>query len=237
MNSALEDKKQRVLIVDDEKEVIDLLSLYFEKEGFLVQGEYDGEAGLRALESQTFDCVLLDIMIPNLNGFQVLKKIRETNDIPVIILSAKINSSDKILGLDLGADDYVTKPFDPLEVVARVKTNIRRYHQKNPQTIKNDSGNKLISAGPYELNIEECTFFRNGELIEITSTEFQLLNLFIASPNKVFTKQQIIEAGWPEQRFVEDNSIMVALSKLRSKMDENYSIKNIRGLGYRLEIK
>lgn len=228
-----------ILIIDDEKEIIDLLTLYLEKENFSVTGALDGETGLKMLQENSFDCILLDIMIPNINGFNVLKTIRKTSSIPVIIISAKITSSDKILGLDLGADDYVTKPFDPLEVVARVKTNLRRVNYVNEKSENTElkSQKKSIIVPPYELNLEECLFYKRGQMVEITATEFLLLRLFLESPNRVFTKQQIIEAGWPDQCFVEDNSIMVALSKLRSKMDEEYSIKNIRGLGYRLEIK
>lgn len=228
-----------ILIIDDEKEIIDLLTLYLEKENFSVTGALDGETGLKMLQENSFDCILLDIMIPNINGFNVLKTIRKTSSIPVIIISAKITSSDKILGLDLGADDYVTKPFDPLEVVARVKTNLRRVNYVNEKSENTElkSQKKSIIVPPYELNLEECLFYKRGQQVEITATEFLLLRLFLEFPNRVFTKQQIIEAGWPDQRFVEDNSIMVALSKLRSKMDEEYSIKNIRGLGYRLEIK
>lgn len=226
-----------ILIIDDEKEIIDLLTLYLEKDGFSVSGAMDGESGLKMLEEKSYDCLLLDIMIPNINGFNVLKNIRKTSSIPVIIISAKITSSDKILGLDLGADDYITKPFDPLEVVARVKTNLRRVNYSSEIKADLQSQKKSIKVPPYELNLEECLFYNNGKQVEITATEFQLLRLFLEAPNRVFTKQQLIEAGWPEQKYVEDNSIMVALSKLRSKMDENSSIKNIRGLGYRLEIK
>lgn len=226
-----------ILIVDDEKEVIDLLSMYFEKEGFSVSGVFDGLSALHSINQNEYDCILLDVMLPEMNGFQVLKKIREKTQVPVIMISARVTSADKILGLDLGSDDYVTKPFDPLEVVARVKSNIRRYKniQEDKQSAKKEDS--ILVAGPYKLNLEKCLFYKDQNAIEITSTEFQLLKLFMSSPNRVFTKQQIIETGWPELKFVEDNSIMVALSKLRSKMDENYTIKNIRGLGYRLEIK
>lgn len=224
-----------VLIIDDEKEVIEVLSLYLQKEGFFVKGAADGEEGLQLINHESFDCILLDVMLPKLNGFHIVQKIRETHSTPVIMISAKVTSADKILGLDLGADDYITKPFDPLEVVSRVKANIRRYY-KSDFTGPSETSSR-ISAGPYELDVKACKFYKNGIEAEITSTEFHLLKLFITSPNTVFTKQQIIEAGWSEQTFVEDNSIMVALSKLRSKMDEETSIKNIRGLGYRLEIK
>lgn len=225
-----------ILIVDDENEVIDLLSMYLEKEGYSVSSVTDGISALSIIESKKFDCILLDIMLPELNGFQVLKKLRETTQIPVIMISAKVTSADKILGLDLGGDDYITKPFDPLEVVARVKSNIRRYKNIQPTTA-DEKKESVISAGPYKLDIQKCQFLVNDASVEITSIEFQLLKMFVSSPNRVFTKQQLIETGWPDLSYVEDNSIMVALSKLRSKMDERNSIKNIRGLGYRLEIK
>ncbi len=216
-----------ILIIDDEKEVIELLSLYLEKEGFLVTGVSDGFSGLEELSRKKYDCILLDIMLPEINGFQVLKQIRNSSSVPVIMISARVAASDKILGLDLGSDDYITKPFDPLEVVARVRSHIRRSRL---------TCNSLITAGPYKLDIDKCQFYVNGHNVYITAMEFQLLKLFISSPGRVFTKQQIIDAGWEEPDFVEDNSLMVALSKLRSKMDEECTIKNIRGLGYRLEI-
>jgi len=229
-------QNKSVLIIDDEKEVIEVLSLYLQKEGFFVKGAFDGEEGLALIRQEKFDCILLDVMLPKQNGFHIIQKIREQYSIPVIMISARVASSDKILGLDLGADDYITKPFDPLEVVSRIKANIRRTGFSNSFSTDAESSGR-ISAGPYELDVKSCKFLKNGMEAEITSTEFHLLKLFISSPNTVFTKQQIIEAGWPEQNYVEDNSIMVALSKLRSKMDEEASIKNIRGLGYRLEIK
>lgn len=225
-----------VLIIDDEKEVIEVLSLYLRKEGFFVKGAYDGEEVLSLINQEHFDCILLDVMLPKLNGFHIVQKIRENYSTPVIMISAKVTSSDKILGLYLGADDYITKPFDPLEVVSRVKANIRRCENGLMSSVPDNSSSR-ISAGPYELDVKACKFYKNGIEAEITVTEFHLLKLFISSPNTVFTKQQILEAGWPGQNFVEDNSIMVALSKLRAKMDEEKSIKNIRGLGYRLKIK
>lgn len=229
-----------VLIVDDENEVIDFLSMYLEKEGFSVTGTSDGASALSALSVKSYDCILLDVMLPQMNGFQMLKKLRETSQVPVIMISARVTAADKILGLDLGGDDYITKPFDPLEVVARVKSNIRRYRHtaRNESIAAESSANAhIVKAGPYKLDLEKCQFKIEEKTVDITSTEFQLLKLFLTSPNRVFTKQQLMEAAWPEQNYVEDNSIMVALSKLRTKMNENYSIKNIRGLGYRLEIK
>jgi DNA-binding response OmpR family regulator len=222
----------KVLVADDEAEVIELIRLYLEKDGFEVLSAGDGITALGIATTEKLDCAILDVMMPELNGFQLLKKIREKSDIPVIMLTARTSSSDKVLGLDLGADDYVAKPFDPLELCARVKANIRRYGPS--------SGEKtpaIIKAGPLELDAEKCLLFKNGNQIEITSTEFRVLQLFMSNPNRVFTKAQISSAGWSEDSYVEDNSIMVTLSKLRSKLGGEGWIKNIRGLGYRMEIQ
>lgn len=222
----------KILIADDEKEVTELLHLYLEKDGFEVFSAGDGITALGIVSTEKLDCAILDVMMPELNGFQLLKKIREKTNIPVIMLTARTNSSDKVLGLDMGADDYVTKPFDPLEFCARVKANIRRYHSASVET-----GPVLLKAGPLELDTEKCLLYKNGSSIEITSTEFRVLQLFMTNPNRVYTKAQISAAGWGENTYVEDNSIMVTLSKLRTKLGAEGWIKNIRGLGYRMEIQ
>ena len=222
----------KILIADDEKEVTELLHLYLEKDGFQVFSAGDGITALGIVSTEKLDCAILDVMMPELNGFQLLKKIREKTNIPVIMLTARTSSSDKVLGLDMGADDYVTKPFDPLELCARVKANIRRYHSASVET-----GPVLLKAGPLELDTEKCLLYKNGSSIEITSTEFRVLQLFMTNPNRVYTKAQISAAGWGENTYVEDNSIMVTLSKLRTKLGAEGWIKNIRGLGYRMEIQ
>ena len=221
----------RVLIADDEAEVIELVRLYLEKDGFEILSARDGMTALGLVETEKIDCAILDVMMPELNGFQLLKKIREKSNIPVIMLTARTSSSDKVLGLDLGADDYVSKPFDGLELCARVKANIRRY-SKNAK----DSAPVVLKAGSLELDAEKCLLFKNGIQIELTSTEFRVLQLFMSNPSRVFTKAQISAAGWGENTYVEDNSIMVTLSKLRTKLGNEGWIKNIRGLGYRMEI-
>ena len=226
----------KVLVADDEAEVIELVRLYLEKDGFEVLAAGDGMTALGIAETEKLDCAILDVMMPELNGFQLLKKIREKSNIPVIMLTARASSADKVLGLDLGADDYVAKPFDGLELCARVKANIRRYGsasgEKTPAVLK---------AGPLELDAGKCLLFKNTadskNQIEITSTEFRVLQLFMSNPNRGFTKAQISAAGWGENTYVEDNSIMVILSKLRSKLGGEGWIKNIRGLGYRMEIQ
>lgn len=221
----------RILIADDEAEVIELVRLYLEKDGFELLSARDGMTALGIVETEKIDCAILDVMMPELNGYQLLKKIREKSNIPVIMLTARTSSSDKILGLDLGADDYVSKPFDGLELCARVKANIRRYNFDSKE-----QSPVVLKAGSLELDAEKCLLFKNGIQIELTSTEFRVLQLFMSNPSRVFTKAQISAAGWGENTYVEDNSIMVTLSKLRSKLGNEGWIKNIRGLGYRMEI-
>lgn len=222
----------KILVADDELEVIELLKLYLEKDGFEVFTAENGMSALGIVSTEVLDCAILDVMMPELNGFQLLKKIREKSNIPVIMLTARTSSSDKVLGLDLGADDYVSKPFDPLELCARVKANIRRYHSSSKKEIP-----PLLKSGYLELDTEKCLLFKNKKEIDLTSTEFHVLQLFMTNPNRVFTKAQISAAGWGENTYVEDNSIMVTLSKLRSKLGGEGWIKNIRGLGYRMEIQ
>ncbi len=221
----------RILIADDEAEVIELVRLYLEKDGFEILSARDGMTALGIVETEKIDCAILDVMMPELNGYQLLKRIREKSNIPVIMLTARTSSSDKILGLDLGADDYVSKPFDGLELCARVKANIRRYNLDSKE-----QSPVVLKAGSLELNAEKCLLFKKGIQIEITSTEFRVLQLFMSNPSRVFTKAQISAAGWGENTYVEDNSIMVTLSKLRTKLGNEGWIKNIRGLGYRMEI-
>lgn len=222
----------KVLVADDEKEVLELVRLYLEKDGFEVVSAEDGMSALGFVQTEDIDCAVLDVMMPKLNGFQLLKKIRESSNIPVIMLTARDASSDKVLALDMGADDYVAKPFDPLELCARVKANIRRYHASNEK-----SAPVVLKAGSLTLDVEKCILFKNENPIEITSTEFRVLQLFMSNPKRVYTKNQIAAAGWPENPYVESNSIMVTLSKIRAKLGGEGWIKNIRGLGYRMEIQ
>lgn len=226
----------RILIADDEAEIRDVLRLYLEKEGYEIIEAADGLEADRLLKKEDIDLAILDIMMPGLDGYRVLRNIREGNNIPVLILSAKTSDSDKILGLDLGADDYITKPFVPLEAVARVKSNLRRFYALGAGE-KKDGESAILTLGDLRLEPEACLLYRKEERIELTSVEFRILKLFMENPGKVFTKQQIFEAGWEEDYMVSDNNVMVCISKLRAKLnhDGREYITTIRGLGYRLE--
>ena len=209
-----------ILIADDEPEIRTLPRLYLEDENYQIIEAENGKQALELLKKEHVDLCLLDIMMPEMDGYHVLQELRKTSNIPVMILSAKDADSEKILGLNLGADDYLAKPFNPLEAVARVNSNIRRFY----------------ALGTAELSSNILTK-KNGEPIELTSVEYRIMELFMKHPGKVFTKQQIYEQGWGDTYVVADNNIMVCISKLRAKLDEDPAayIRTIRGLGYRLE--
>ena len=222
-----------VLVADDESEIRQLLRLYLEKDGYQVVEAENGIQAVNLLAKEEIDLALLDIMMPGMDGYQVLRKIRENSNIPVVILSAKNQDVDKILGLDLGADDYLSKPFNPLEAMARINSNIRRFYSLGAK----GKEVKELKVKDLRLDTEACAVYRNDALIDLTSVEYRIMRLFMENPGKVFTKQQLFEEGWGEEYIVADNSIMVCISKLRAKLsDENDTyIKTIRGLGYRME--
>ncbi len=222
-----------ILVADDEKEIRDLLRLYLEKDGYRVLEAEDGLTAVSLLEQEEADMALLDIMMPGLDGYKVLKQIRENSNIPVMILSAKNQDSDKILGLDLGADDYLSKPFNPMEAMARINSNIRRFYSLGAKSREL----KQLTVKDLRLDTESCLVYKNDEPIDLTSVEYKLLRLFMEHPGKVYTKQQVYENVWGEAYAIADNNIMVCISRLRAKLSEDSGayIKTIRGLGYRME--
>ena len=224
----------RILVADDEKDIRSVLALYLEDAGYEVVEAADGAEALRVLETQDIDLCLLDIMMPELDGYQVLKRVREDDDVPVIVVSAKGQDSEKILGLNLGADDYLVKPFNPLEAVARVNSNIRRAKGIVPQQKREAAP---LACRDLELDRESCTLSRAGQPVALTSAEYRIMLMLMEHPGRVFTKQQIYECGWGEDYIAAENSVMVCMSKLRAKLsdDPQAYIKTIRGLGYRLE--
>ena len=182
----------KILVADDEAEIRSLLKLYLENEGYSVVEAVDGLEAMEKLKSDKPDLCVLDIMMPGMDGYQVLRKLREDSNIPVIILSAKDADSEKILGLNLGADDYIAKPFNALEAVARINSNIRRFYKLGSSEVKLPT----VKVRDLELDQESCTLKKDGEPIELTSIEYKIMELFMNHPGKVFTKQQIYEYGW-----------------------------------------
>ena len=222
----------KILVADDEKDIIKLLRLYLEKDDIKIYEAYDGMSAMDVLNEYEIDLAIVDIMMPKMNGFELIKKIRKINNIPIMILSAKVEIADKIFGLELGADDYITKPFEPMEVAARVKANLRRFYSLNPLQMNQ---NLEIKVRDLTLDISQCVLIKGETKIILTSVEYKLLKLFMESPGRVYTKEQIFEFCWGQEYVVDDNTIRVCISKLRNKIGER-EIKSIRGLGYRLEV-
>lgn len=220
-----------ILIADDEKEIIRLLKVYIEANDHKVFEANNGKVALEILEKENIDLVIVDIMMPEKNGYEVIKEIRKGRYIPVLVISAKIELSDRVFGMDLGADDYITKPFEPLEVAAKVRANLRRLGlQTNAEAEKTQ-----IKVGSLTLDCDECVVVNNGKHFELTKVEYKVLELFMKHPKRVFTKEQIYEYAWGNDYAVDDNTIRVTISRLRDKIGSD-TIKTIRGLGYRLEI-
>jgi DNA-binding response OmpR family regulator len=227
---------KNILIADDEVEIVELVELYLEKEDYNIIKCFNGIDAWNIMCEKNIDLAIFDIMMPGIDGYQLIKKAREKLNIPIILISAKSDFSDKILGLGLGADDYVTKPFNPLELIARVQAQLRRYYLLKGDNDNSQKTEKIV-YGDIELDEESCEAFKGGKLLELTSTEYKILSLFIKNIDKVFTKKQIFETVWEEVYYGDDNTIMVHISNLRDKIEDNPKkpeyLKTVRGLGYK----
>ncbi len=229
--------KAKILVVDDDEEIRELIRRYLEKENMDVSLCENGEKALKLVFKENFDLVILDIMMEGLDGFEVIKKIREKNQhIHIIFLSAKSEDYDKILGLGLGADDFITKPFVPGELIARVKSQLRRNALlKNKKEFLDK-----IKKGEFEIDLTSYTAKKNGILLELSAKEFKLLYFFIENPNRVFTKKQIYENVWDDDYF-DDNTLMVYIRHLREKIEDDPDnpkfIINVRGIGYKFVLE
>lgn len=226
----------KILICDDEKEILELIELYLGKEGYSVVKANDGQEALEKVKNDTdFDLAIVDIMMPRVDGYRVIKEIRKLYNIPIIMLSAKNQDSDKILGLDLGADDYITKPFNPLELVARVNAQIRRVYKLSA---KENACPKIV-IGDIELDTYNVKLIVRGKEVEVTSIEYGILKYLMENAGRILTKNQIFEAVWNEAFLSGDNTIMVHISRLRDKIEEDSRnpvyLKTVRGLGYKFE--
>lgn len=224
-----------ILVVEDDKEINYLISSYLRKEGYNVQCSFDGVQAVEKLENEEYQLVILDLMLPKLSGGEVLLKIRNKYTIPVIILSAKDEQTDKIFGLELGADDYMTKPFEIGELLARVKAQLRRYIEFNKGEAKE---NEILEHEELILNLSTYKLTVKGIDVTLTAKEFEILKLFMEYPDKVFTKSQIFNAVWQEEYMTDENTVMVHISRLRNKINKNAEkheyIKTVWGIGYKL---
>ena len=219
-----------ILIAEDDGDIRGLLRLYLEGEGFRVVEAADGQAALDLARTENPDMAILDVMMPQLNGYEVTRALRRYSDIPILILSAKSQDNDKILGLNLGADDYVAKPFNPVEIVARVKAQLRRAAR---------TGGEVVRVGDLALHLSAMQLEKAGMPIPLTPMEYKILAILMRSPGRIFTKVQLYEGAAGEYFEGDDNTIMVHISKLRDKIEDDPKnpryIRTVRGLGYRFE--
>lgn len=219
-----------ILLADDDPNILDLMALYIEKEGFIVKKASDGKEAEKILETDKIDLAVIDIMMPHIDGWQLCEEIRAYYDIPVLMVSARGQASDKVKGFKLGTDDYVVKPFDPIELVMRVKALLRRYHI---QSAKN------LSIGLFKMDAESFEVALGKEKISLPKKEFELLFKLASTPGKIFTRNQLIESIWGYDFQGDDRTIDVHVKRIRERFnsrDTPFVIKTMRGLGYRLEL-
>lgn len=224
----------KILVVDDDSNINELLRLYLEKEGFAVAQSYDGNEAIKKFEEFNPDLVLLDIMLPGMDGWQVCREIRKKSDAPVIMVTAKGETFDKVLGLELGADDYVVKPFDTKEVVARIKAVLRRYSNKKDDAVKEVRyDNMVVNLTNYELRIK-------GKQVDTPPKELELLYHLASNPNRVFTRDQLLDEVWGFEYYGDSRTVDVHVKRLREKLDgvsDKWSLKTVWGVGYKFECK
>ena len=228
-----------VLVCDDDKDIVEAISIYLGTAGYNVIKAYDGFEALDALAKNEIHLVVIDIMMPNMDGIKATKKIRETSSVPVIFLTAKSEDTDKILGLDVGADDYVTKPFSPMELTARVKSHIRRYTQLGNIASEETSDEHIIVNGGLEINDSAKTVTVDGDEVRLTPIEYNILLYLVENRGRVFTSGQIYEAVWDEDAIGSDNIIAVHIRHIREKIEINPKepryLKVVWGQGYKIE--
>lgn len=234
--------ERRVLVVDDEREIAELIEIYLRNEGFQTEVAFDGEQAIEAFEREAADLVILDIMMPKLDGLEVCRRIRKDHHVPILMVSAKTGDMDKIMGLMTGADDYITKPFNPLELIARVRSLLRRSYQysKPADSVSGgrDSESKELRLGA--LRIDKLSHSANvdGRPLHLTSTEFGILHLLASQPGRVFSAEDIFQQVWKEKYFESNNTVMVHISKLRDKLEKELGEKmivTVWGVGYKIE--
>ena len=228
----------KILVVDDDKEIVGAIKKRLELEGYDVVPAYNGLEALDVLVEQDIQLLIIDIMMPGMDGLSATMKIRESKNIPIIILSAKTEESDKILGLSMGADDYVSKPFRPDELIARVKSQLRRYLQLGSKAAGPEDNNRLILGG-LTLDLDGKCIYVDGEPVKVTATEFKILNLLMRHPGRVFSAEEIYERVWEEAAYATENTVMVHIRRIREKIEIDPKnpkyLKVVWGIGYKME--
>ena len=229
-------KKLNILVFDDDKEIVEVIEIYLQQEGYQVFRAYDGEDALKILKEEEIHLLIIDVMMPKLDGIRATLKIREESSIPIIILSAKSEDTDKILGLNVGADDYITKPFNPLELVARVKSQLRRYTKLGNAA---ENGQAVYQVGGLAINDELKEVTVDGEIVKLTPIEYNILLLLMKNQGKVFSINQIYENIWNEDAIGADNTVAVHIRHIREKIEINPKepryLKVIWGVGYKID--
>jgi len=224
--------KERILIAEDDVDIVEILDLYLSSEGYEVKATYDGVEALAEINNNEFDLCIIDIMMPKMDGYNLIREIRKTHTMPIIIVSAKNEDNDKILGLNIGADDYIEKPFNPMEVIARVNANIRRSKLE-------ELSEKTIQIKNIKIETDTYTVYKNDKRIELTATEYKILACMMTSPNRVYSRAQISENILGKYCESDEHTITVHISNLRDKLglDDNELpyIKTVKGLGYKFE--
>lgn len=226
-----------ILVGDDDKEIVDAIDIYLSQEGYHILKAYDGLQAIEIMKKEEVHLILLDIMMPNLDGIRATRKIRETSSVPIIMLSAKSEDVDKILGLNIGADDYITKPFNPLELIARVKSQLRRYTQLG--NLATEEKEAVYVCGGLVVNDDLKTVTVDGEPVKLTPIEYNILVLLIKNQGKVFSIEQIYENIWNEEAIGADNTVAVHIRHIREKIEINPRepryLKVVWGIGYKIE--
>ena len=225
-----------ILVCDDDKEIVEAIEIYLTQEGHHILKAYDGEQAIRVLQNHPVDLLIIDVMMPKLDGIRATLKIREKNALPIIILSAKSEDADKILGLNVGADDYVTKPFNPLELVARVKSQLRRYTQLGAMTEKKEN---IYETGGLMIDDDRKEVTVDGESVKLTPIEYRILLFLVQNQGRVISINQIYENIWNEEAIAADNTVAVHIRHIREKIEINPKepryLKVVWGLGYKVE--
>ncbi len=227
-------EKTKILIVDDEQHIAELVSLYLKKEGYETQEVYDGRKAVEAFHSFAPELVILDIMLPGMDGYQVCSEIRKTSNVPIIMLTARSDTFDKVLGLEMGADDYMVKPFDPKEMVARVKAVLRRCEKDD----KKDD--KTVSFDNLRISLNDYTVIYHGKSLAFPPKELELLFFLAENKNQVFTREQLLDKIWGYEYIGDSRTVDVHIKRIREKLnmdEDNWSIKTVHGVGYKFETR
>ena len=231
--------KQRILVVDDDHEIVRAIAINLEREGFEVLCAYDGLQALDLAVNNEIQLIIIDVMMPKMDGLSAVLKIREKRNLPIIVLSAKSEDSDKILGLSMGADDYVTKPFSPMELVARAKSQIRRYTSLGDINAK--PGANIIKIGRLAFNTDDHVLTADDEPVKLTATETRIIELLMRNPGRIFPAEEIYQRVWNEPAFSAENTVMVHIRRIREKIELNPKepeyLKVVWGIGYKIEKK